>query len=76
MLADFNDFFERGRQIAQITLVFAFEGAAGWVDGEVICRVFDRAHVAALGVNGFPEGLHVVAVHGKAVFVEVEAGNL
>ena len=84
MPADFHDFFERGREVPQVALVLAFDGAAGRVDGEVVrahpvarglCAVFagDFAHVGAFGGSGFPECLQVVPVHREAVFVEVDA---
>ena len=95
VLRNFDDFFERGREIAQVALVLAFDGAAGGVNREVIrfgqseCYTFgivlfgDFADVGEncilIAGNAFFCGcvasashdLAVVAVHRKAVFVEV-----
>ena len=46
MLADFHDFFERGREVAQVALVFAFECAPCRIDGEVVCAFFFCAILA------------------------------
>ena len=88
MLADFYDLFERGREVSQVPLVLAFNGATGRVDGEVVrtflaCAVTahrivarDFAHVCANGFNFVPEYAHVVAVHREAVLVEIDSGDL
>ena len=72
MLADFDDFFERGREVLQVALVLAFNGASCRVDCEVV-RAFNGAHVGANRFGVFPERLHVVAIHRETVFVQVDS---
>ena len=81
--ADFHDFFERGREVAQVALVLAFEGAPCRVDGEVV-RAFlarglviagDFADVRANRSGILPENGHVVAVHREAILVQVDSGD-